>query len=119
MARVLTFFATFVAVVLSLLLVSGGGRGVAAQEGDLPEFLFVQTATGATLNGTLVLTGVSPDTTYFADRPDRITGSMLTEDFMALMTLDTTDEEDFVDVRFPFSLTSVIVTACCVCGLVF
>ena len=35
------------------------------------DFLFVQTATGATLNGTLTLTGVADMATYFADRPVR------------------------------------------------
>ena len=85
-------------VVVMLLLASGSSRGVAAAEAeeDLPEFLFVQTATGAVLNETLTLTDVSADTTYFADRPDRIAGSMLTEDFL---TFFGTEEEDFNDVR--------------------
>ena len=47
------------------------------------DFLFVQTATGATLNGTLTLTGVADMTTYFADRPVRVAGRMSTEEFLA------------------------------------
>ena len=49
------------------------------------EFLFVQTAAGATLNddGTLTLTDVMKDVTYFADRPVRVAGRMSTEDFLA------------------------------------
>ena len=48
------------------------------------DFLFVQTATGATLNGTLTLTGVSDKATYFSDRPVRVAGRMSTEDFLTL-----------------------------------
>ena len=49
------------------------------------DFLFVQTATGATLNdGTLTLTGVAEDVTYFAERPVRVAGRMSTDDFMTL-----------------------------------
>ena len=48
------------------------------------DFLFVQTATGATLNGTLTLTGIADKTTYFADRPVRVAGRMSTEDFLTL-----------------------------------
>ena len=46
-------------------------------------FLFVQTATGATLNGTLTMTGVTKDVTYFSDRPVRVAGIMSTEEFLA------------------------------------
>ena len=48
------------------------------------DFLFVHTATGATLNGTLTLTGVAEDVTYFAERPVRVAGRMSTDDFMTL-----------------------------------
>ena len=48
------------------------------------DFLFVQKATGATLNGTLTLTGIADMTTYFADRPERVAGRTSTEDFLAL-----------------------------------
>ena len=44
------------------------------------EYLFVQSAHGATLaDGVLRLSGVSPATIYFSDRPDRITGHVPTE----------------------------------------
>ena len=49
------------------------------------DFLFVQTASGETLNdGTLTLTGVAEDVTYFAERPVRVAGRMSTDDFMTL-----------------------------------
>ena len=48
------------------------------------DFLFVQTATGATLNGTLTMTGVGQDTTYFSDRPVRVAGRTSTEEFLTL-----------------------------------
>ena len=46
------------------------------------DFLFVQTASGATLNGTLTLTGVAEDVTYFSDRPVRVAGRMSTDEFL-------------------------------------
>ena len=51
---------------------------------DAADFLFVQTASGATLNGTLTMTGVGQDTTYFSDRPVRVAGRMSTEEFLTL-----------------------------------
>ena len=48
------------------------------------DFLFVQTGTGVTLNGTLSITGVAKDTLYFSDRPVRTAGHMSTEDFLTL-----------------------------------
>lgn len=99
MARGVTYITALMTMLLVLLLlVSSCNRGAAAEEEaeDFPEFLFVQTASGAVLNGTLVLTGVSADTTYFADRPDRIAGSMLTADFMRFFD---TGDDNFDDVR--------------------
>lgn len=49
------------------------------------DFLFVQTAKGMRFDaaaGTLTLDGVSPVTTFFADRPERIAGNMRTADFV-------------------------------------
>jgi hypothetical protein len=47
--------------------------------------MFVQTAHGsANKDGTLTLTGVSPSTLYFADRPQRVVGHMGTQDFVEL-----------------------------------
>ena len=49
------------------------------------ESMFVQTAQGATTDGsTLTLTGVTPATLYFSDRPERIVGHMTTADFVDL-----------------------------------
>ena len=59
------------------------------------DFLFVQTATGATLNGTLTLTGVSDKATYFSDRPVRVAGRISTEEFMTLFD----SEGSFSEVR--------------------
>ena len=47
------------------------------------DFLFEQTASGATLNdGTLTLTGVAEDVTYFSDRPVRVAGRISTDEFL-------------------------------------
>jgi hypothetical protein len=47
--------------------------------------LFVQTAKGATLvNGKLTLTGVSPLTVYFSDRPTRVAGHIATSEMVPL-----------------------------------
>jgi len=47
--------------------------------------LFVQNAEGVTLNNDkMVLKGISPTTIFFSDRPQRITGHMSTEEFVAL-----------------------------------
>ena len=59
-------------------------------------FLFVQTATGATLNGTLTMTGVTKDVTYFSDRPVRVAGIMSTEEFLAFYEPNRT----FYEVRY-------------------
>ena len=59
-------------------------------------FLFVQTATGATLNGTLTMTGVTKDVTYFSDRPVRVAGIMSTEEFLSFYEPNRT----FYEVRY-------------------
>jgi hypothetical protein len=49
------------------------------------DFLFVQSAKGMTFDkakNTLTLTGVSPVTIYFTDRPERIAGNMKTTRFI-------------------------------------
>jgi len=59
-----------------------------AKEETAPvELLFVQMATSGTFTKTddgysLVLDGVNPQTIYFSDRPNRITGHITTEDFV-------------------------------------
>jgi hypothetical protein len=51
------------------------------------EMLFVQSAKGATLaNGKLTLTGVSPTTVFFSDRPQRIAGHLATSEMIPLWT---------------------------------
>jgi len=48
-----------------------------------PQFLFVQSAEGVTYaDGRLTLTGISPITILFSDRPDRLAGHMATADFV-------------------------------------
>jgi hypothetical protein len=48
-----------------------------------PEYLFVQNSTHATLNnGQLRLKDVAASTVYFSDRPERIVGHVLTQDFV-------------------------------------
>jgi hypothetical protein len=48
------------------------------------EYMFAQTATGAVIDGGRVtLTGVSPTTLYFSDRPHRLTGHIETSEFVA------------------------------------
>ena len=48
-----------------------------------PEYLFVQTSDGATLtDSTLTLTGISPQTGWFSDRPYREAGQIPTEELI-------------------------------------
>src|SRR6478672_426639 len=49
------------------------------------ESMFVQTAGGITsTDETLTLTGLTPSTLYFSDRPQRVVGHMTTADFVDL-----------------------------------
>jgi hypothetical protein len=49
------------------------------------ESMFVQTAAGIASDGkTLTLTGITPSTLYFCDRPQRVVGHMATADFVDL-----------------------------------
>ena len=59
--------------------------GSALADETQADFLFVQTAKGMTYDkaaGRLTLTGVSPVTLFFADRPERIAGNMSTTKFV-------------------------------------
>ncbi len=48
-----------------------------------PQFLFVQSAEGVSYaDGRLTLTGISPITILFSDRPDRLAGHMATANFI-------------------------------------
>ena len=50
---------------------------------DTPQFLFVQSAEGIRFaDGRLTLTGVSPVTVLFSDRPERLAGHMTTASFV-------------------------------------
>jgi len=65
---------------------SDGAESVTAGaiSGDTVEYLFVQSAEGATLaDGILTLRGVGASTVYFSDRPERIAGQISTEFFAA------------------------------------
>jgi hypothetical protein len=54
-----------------------------AKHQEKAQFLFVQNAEGvAYTDGVLTLKGVSPITTVFSDRPDRIAGHMATDSFV-------------------------------------
>lgn len=60
-------------------------RSALAQGGQEAEFLFVQSAKGMTFDkatNKLTLSGVSPATVFFSDRPDRIAGNMTTAAFI-------------------------------------
>ena len=74
------------------------------------DFLFVQTASGATLNGTLTMTGVAVHTSYFADRPVRVAGTMTTEEFLALFEPSGT----FSEVRMRHVCHLCVVACVCV-----
>ncbi|HYB29614.1 MAG TPA: hypothetical protein VEF89_23595 [Solirubrobacteraceae bacterium] len=55
------------------------------EELEAEQSMFVQTAQGVTSDGTtLTLTGVTPSTLYFSDRPQRVVGHMATSDFVDL-----------------------------------
>ncbi len=62
------------------------GRGVAAQDAEAQaDFLFVQTAKRMAFDADqnrLTLSGVSPVTLFFSDRPERIAGNMATAAFV-------------------------------------
>jgi hypothetical protein len=66
-----------------LLFASRGGQAAETTE-TKPEFLFVQSAEGMRFaDGRLTLTGMSPVTILFSDRPERLAGHMATRDFVA------------------------------------
>ena len=83
---------------------------------NAPEFLLVQNAESVILeDGQLRLVGVSPNTLYFSDRPDRIVGRLMTQEYVdywghgensfesdppnaVLSILDTPEPQDIVVV---------------------
>ena len=79
------------------------------------DFLFVQTGTGVTLNGTLSITGVAKDTLYFSDRPVRTAGHMSTEDFLTLFDpLGTFSEVRQLPLSLSLSMCASLCTSSCV-----
>lgn len=68
---------------LAAALAAAGAVSAETPAGE-PDFLFVQTAKGMTYDAAakrLTLTGVSPVTLFFSDRPERIAGNMRTAHF--------------------------------------
>ena len=60
-------------------------RSARAQSEEKADFLFVQSSKGMTFDkatNKLTLTGISPVTVYFTDRPQRIAGNMKTTAFV-------------------------------------
>jgi hypothetical protein len=54
-----------------------------ATDPQIVEEMFVQVARGSkSLDGVLTLTGLSPSTLYFSDRPERVVGHMTNEQFV-------------------------------------
>ncbi len=70
----------------ALAALAAGSASVArAEDTATADFLFVQTADSMAFDaatGTLTLSGVSPVTLFFADRPERIAGNMSTTKFI-------------------------------------
>jgi hypothetical protein len=70
----------------TLAALLAAGFGAAAQEAQVQaDFLFVQTAQSMAFDADqnrLTLSGVSPVTLFFSDRPERIAGNMKTEAFV-------------------------------------
>ena len=61
---------------------------VLAEQLETEESMFVQTAQGIDSDGqTLTLTGITPSTLYFSDRPQRVVGHMSTADFVDLWAI--------------------------------
>jgi hypothetical protein len=74
-------------LLISALLAAPALQAVAASAEDAKQadFLFVQTSQGMTFDkasNKLTLTGVSPITVMFADRPERVAGNMATARFV-------------------------------------
>jgi hypothetical protein len=84
MTKRLTFIAIS-ALAASLIPLKSAFGQAAPEANNQADFLFVQTAKGMSFDQAakkLTLTGVSPITLFFSDRPNRITGNMRTEAFV-------------------------------------
>jgi hypothetical protein len=72
-------------VAASAIAVAGVSSIGAQAEGDMADFLFVQTADSMTFDkatSKLTLEGVSGSTLFFSDRPERVAGNMKTAAFV-------------------------------------
>ena len=64
---------------------SMGCKDKSKQNEEIVEYLLVQSSEGVEMTpNTLTLTGVSPTTIFFSDRPKRIAGHIYTEDVIAI-----------------------------------
>jgi hypothetical protein len=80
-----SFIATAAVAAPSLAWLKGALAQPTPEAPKEADFLFVQSAKGMTFDkakNTLTLTGVSPVTIYFTDRPERIAGNMKTTRFI-------------------------------------
>ena len=69
----------------SALVAAGVTSSARADDPEVVDYLLVQTAKGLTFDkatNTLTLTGISPITLFFSDRPDRVAGNMKTTAFV-------------------------------------
>jgi len=63
----------------------GASAGVSDKADKKVQMLFVQTAKSATLaDGKLTLQGISPNTVFFSDRPERVAGHLATSEMIPL-----------------------------------
>jgi hypothetical protein len=64
---------------------SMGCKEKSTEDEEIVEFLLVQNSEGVEVTpNTLTLTGISPTTIYFSERPKRIVGHIYTEDLIAI-----------------------------------
>jgi len=71
------------AVLSALMVLPWLASSVAHGEGENAQFLFVQSSKHISFkDGSLTLHNVSPVTTFFSDRPDRITGGIRNTSFL-------------------------------------
>jgi len=81
-----------VAMLLALMPLAASGQDHVLDETPTPQFLFVLSGTGGSVDGNILsFEGVSP-VIYFSDRPARVAGHITATDFVARW-----DERDFAD----------------------
>ncbi len=80
MSKILTLLA---ACMLAAPMAYAADPAPSAAQSEQPQFMFVQSAKGASYHdGKLTLKGVAPATVFFSDRPERIVGHMPTTEFI-------------------------------------